>query len=126
LALTRQIKKTYQIKIMKHIIKLKTEKDTPGTIKFAEVAAPGNPPVIKHAYFQKWAVSRGAKHSMVFTKEKDTPGTRRFTEVTPPQTAPVMKSLYVQLWAATSDNITATVEFSGDGTGATLTIEAAK
>ena len=40
----------------KFTVQFVKEKETPGTIKFAEKSEPGQPPKVKTLYLQKWVV----------------------------------------------------------------------
>ena len=50
-----------------HIVMFAKEKDTKNTVKFTEVPAEGQPPVIGTLYVQKWAV--GSAESVKVTVE---------------------------------------------------------
>jgi hypothetical protein len=42
-------------------VQFEKEKDTKNTVKFAEVQAPGEPPIIGSLYVQKWFVGDATK-----------------------------------------------------------------
>ena len=50
------------------------EKETKNTIRYAEVAEEGQPPVIGTVYVQKWAIKGGAPKKIKVTLEADEKG----------------------------------------------------
>lgn len=98
------------------IYQLAREKETPNSVRFQEVTAEGQPPVMGSLYLPKWKVGgatgcalvllpganspapQNASHVGTLTRTKETPNKVVFTEQPQPGTPPVFGSVYLPKW----------------------------